>query len=222
MKNFAFGDFIYDKNRNSESWTLTQLNPMCKSTEIIIPRSVLVGRVSAIGNNAFANNRKLESVTVPFSLDTIGESAFRDCSALHEIVFSPTNTCLNIDKNAFEDCKKLRHVYFHRPVKLCSKAFYGCDNIQIVDGKMQYVGRMAFSSCKNLTEISFDLDVEIADSAFAFCRQLNTLKFHRNIIGSLDFMEHVPKTARIVCRDDSKLTELSYLGYNVQTYYEVP
>lgn len=81
-----------------------------KSTKITIPETVMIGgktfKVTAIGNNAFKNNKKIKSVTIGDNVKTIGASAFEGCTKLGNITVGKGVT--TIDKNAFQKCKNLK------------------------------------------------------------------------------------------------------------------
>lgn len=77
---------------------------------VVIPDSVEfadnVYEVVAIGNNAFLNLYKLEAVSIPASIQTIGKAAFAGCSGLKSIncfamvpPSAQTNTFASVDKS---------------------------------------------------------------------------------------------------------------------------
>lgn len=73
--------------------------------------SVLEGSVK-ICKYAFANNKFLQSITIPGSVSFIGESAFSNCENLTTINFENNSNLTTISNNLFYECKKLESVNF--------------------------------------------------------------------------------------------------------------
>lgn len=89
---------------------VTYVKPLKKTyTKVKIPNTVkydgVTYKVTAIANNAFKNNKKLKSVTIPKNIKTIGNSAFYKCTALKSVTI-PKNVS-KIGSKAFYGCKKL-------------------------------------------------------------------------------------------------------------------
>jgi hypothetical protein len=57
-----------------------------------------------IGNYAFSRCSSLTAVTIPDGVTTIGERAFRDCSALTKLILSPA---VSIGEDCFSNCTAL-------------------------------------------------------------------------------------------------------------------
>ena len=66
--------------------------------------------VTSIKNNAFRNCKKLKNIVVGDSVKTIGEKAFYDCTGLTDITIPVSVT--KIDKGAFSGCNNLKNVEF--------------------------------------------------------------------------------------------------------------
>ena len=89
---------------------VTYVKPLKKTyTKVKIPNTVkydgVTYKVTSIANNAFKNNKKLKSVTIPTNIKTIGSSAFYKCTALKSVTI-PKNVS-KIGSKAFYGCKKL-------------------------------------------------------------------------------------------------------------------
>ena len=80
------------------------------SGELVIPSVAKDGdveySVSSIGDNAFSDCSGLTSVTLPNSVTSIGENAFSECSGLTSVTIS--NSVTEIDSYAFESCSGLK------------------------------------------------------------------------------------------------------------------
>ncbi len=77
---------------------------------IVIPSTHLGKRVFDINDSAFANCKKLKSVTIPEGIETIGNDAFSNCSALQS-VYLP-NSVNYFGASVFEGCTSLTKIYY--------------------------------------------------------------------------------------------------------------
>ena len=75
---------------------------------LIIPSGIGNHRITAIGENAFADNSKLREVTIAAGIKTIGEGAFYYCTNLEKVNIPITVT--SIGEDAFYGCNKLKEV----------------------------------------------------------------------------------------------------------------
>ncbi|MBR0414421.1 MAG: leucine-rich repeat protein [Clostridia bacterium] len=96
----------------------------CKNT--VIPEDV-----QTIGNYAFANMSALESITIPESVTAIQMSAFFYCSNLKSIAIP--NAVQTIGDRVFMNCSNLKEVTIGRGVtSIVSMAFYNCNALEEV------------------------------------------------------------------------------------------
>ena len=135
-------------------------------TSITIPESV-----SSIGNYAFRNCSGLTSVTIPESVSSIGEYAFCGCSGLTSITIPESVT--EIGRYAFCDCSGLTSITIPESVKeIGLYAFYSCSgltSITIPESVTEIKGS-AFGDCRSLTAaILLPSEVKISESAFSNC-----------------------------------------------------
>lgn len=63
--------------------------------------------ITTIGARAFSSCSELTAFTVPATVESIGASAFANCSKLETVTFAGTPTVKTIGNAAFQDCKKL-------------------------------------------------------------------------------------------------------------------
>lgn len=133
--------------------------------------------VTSIYQGAF-KSKSIESVVIPDSVTSIGESAFDCCSSLKNIVIPDSVT--NIGDTAFYYCHNLKSIEI--PGGVTSIGYYafrdcGFTSIVIPDG-VTSIGYGAFEDCKSLTTVVIpDSVTSIGDRAFANCSSLkyNTL-----------------------------------------------
>ena len=86
--------------------------------------------VREIGSYGFTGS-ELESITLPSSLQKIGECAFYKCSKLKRVVIP--DGVLEIGKSAFSFCSSLEEIVIPESVKqLAEDAFYRCSSLESV------------------------------------------------------------------------------------------
>ena len=78
-----------------------------------------------IGDQAFCGCGNLKTINFPEGLKSIGDSAFWDCDSLEEITLPASLESIGSD--AFGDCGELRRVYLPRDCQVAEDAFDECD-----------------------------------------------------------------------------------------------
>ena len=138
----------------------------------MIPNSVRV-----IGENAFRKTA-ITSVSIPDSVQEIGNSAFSDCSALTSVVIP--NSVQKIEYAAFTRCSSLTSVVISNSLQVIgSSAFSGCSSLKSVEipNSVQEIGVSAFDRCSSLTSITIPSSIRKIDHhAFSGCTALRKLK----------------------------------------------
>ena len=110
--------------------------------------------VTSIGSNAFWFFKNLKKVTLPDSVQYIGDEAFVWCLGLEEIVFSDNTKSIGVQ--AFASCWNLK-------------------NVEIPDS-VTYLGSGAFATCLALETVSLPKGItKIEDAMFADCKQLKEI-----------------------------------------------
>ena len=110
----------------------------------------------AIADYAFSGS-SLTSITIPESVTSIGEYAFRDCSSLINIIIPDRVT--SIGDYTFMNCSNLTNIIIPDGVtRIGSCAFAGCSSITSIriPNSVTSIGSWAFSSCTSLTSITFE------------------------------------------------------------------
>lgn len=116
-------------------------------------------------------------VTIPSTVDTIGENAFRSCGGLTSITLGSSVT--SIGNSAFSSCGGLTSITLGSGVaSIGNSAFSSCNSltsVNIPDG-VTSIGNNAFYSCIGLTSITIGSGVtSIGNNAFKFCSSLNKI-----------------------------------------------
>ena len=129
-------------------------------TEFTIPDSV-----TTIGEGAFRYCDGLTSVTIPDSVTTIGEGAFHSCDSLTSVTIPDSVT--TIGDEAFAYCDSLTSVTIPDSVTTIEGwAFRDCDSLTSVTipDSVTTIGGSAFYCCYSLTSIEVDADNEYYSS----------------------------------------------------------
>ena len=105
------------------------------SGKVVIPKSVehegTAYSVTSIGEDAFYDCSRLTSVTIPNSVESIGSYAFYYCSGLTSVTIP--NSVKSIGYWAFIGCSGLTSVTIGNSVEsIGGEAFYGCDGLTSV------------------------------------------------------------------------------------------
>ncbi|MBO4336619.1 MAG: leucine-rich repeat domain-containing protein, partial [Lachnospiraceae bacterium] len=114
--------------------------------------------IETIGNEAFANCKKLTSVKIGKDVTRIGNKAFTGCPKLKSVTIGKKVT--SIGNSAFAKCTSLKKITIPASVKtLGSKAFFGCNNLGTIKIKTKYltqksVKAKAFAGTKANVKVS--------------------------------------------------------------------
>ncbi|MBR3133683.1 MAG: leucine-rich repeat protein [Clostridia bacterium] len=103
--------------------------------EVIIPETIGNYTVKGIDNRAFINNTYIKSVTIPKTVEYIGESAFEGCTNLTKVKFKDIqdSQLFRIDDNAFKDCINLKSIVLPKNLVFINEyVFEGCSNLRSV------------------------------------------------------------------------------------------
>lgn len=133
--------------------------------------------VTSIGEAAFAQCRALQSLTIDDAATSIGDWAFNECLKLTTLSLGEKIT--KIGDYAFDDCRILNNVTIPQSVTSIGKqAFgrcYGMDSFTIKDAATS-IGEYAFWDCQKLETLSLGENITtIGDDAFRSCYKLETI-----------------------------------------------
>lgn len=166
-------------------------------TNLIIPDKIDEYDVSGIDANAFYKSDKIETVTIPSSLEEIGDSAFFDCTSIKEFIVD----------------EKSKHFYtdeigvLFRKSDNCLVAFPPASDVTsytVPDGVTEIHGG-AMAKCNNLKEITLpegltyiddwafaydsfskidipDSVAEICDYSFAYCENVTKWELPESLV----------------------------------------
>jgi hypothetical protein len=147
-------------------------------SNVTIPASV-----TSIGNSAFRYCTSLTSVTIPDSVTSIGTYAFMGCTGLTSVTIP--NSVTAISEQAFRDCRSLASVTIPNSVtSIGPQAFNGCTSLTSVTipSSVTSFGANAFQGCTSLTSITIPASVtSIGQYAFNGCTSLTSVTFEGTI-----------------------------------------
>ena len=182
----TYGDLTYRVSGNTI--TITGCNK--SASDVVIPSKIKGRTVTSIGDSAFDGCTSLTNVTIPDSVTSIGDYAFR-CSSLTGITIP--DSVASIGKNAFEDCYSLNRVDITDIAAWCkttfgndySNPFFYADNLYlngelvenlVIPNGVTSIGYSAFDGCSSLTSVTIpDSVTSIGHSAFSGCSSLTSV-----------------------------------------------
>jgi len=156
--------------------------PDSKSGDYTVPSTVKV-----IGENAFKNCTKLNTITIPSSVLTIEDNAFAGSSGNVSVV-AGNSKFTSVDGVLFDKNQK---ILIHFPItksgsytippsvsRIAGSAFEDCDKLNSVSipELVVYIGKKAFEDCYNLATVNIPTIVDTIEArAFEDCKKLTTI-----------------------------------------------
>ena len=137
-------------------------------SDVVIPNSIDGFVVTAISMYAFSGRSDLASITIPSTIQSIGEDAFLECDGLKKVyVSSIEDWCkidfsysdanpLNIGADLYVDNKLVTDVTIPDGVKSIGKyAFYGYSSLKSISfpSSIRSIGASAFDDCYSLDKV---------------------------------------------------------------------
>lgn len=92
--------------------------------------------VTSIAANAFANQTSLIQITIPASVTSIGQYAFKECTALETVSFGNNSQLTSIGYGAFYGCSSLNEI--------------------TIPSLVTTIGAYAFGYCSSLSEVNIE------------------------------------------------------------------
>jgi uncharacterized repeat protein (TIGR02543 family) len=170
--------------------------------DIEIPTELGGIRVTGLGESSFStddfdsplydiHHTKIQSVTIPESVTSIGRAAFMNCTGLTSLTIKGVAT--SIGAVAFSTCTSLTSLSLVGSFQTIGEhAFASCNSLTSLSltGDVQEIGDYAFVTCNSLTLLSLTGDIQkIGDYAFYSCPSLKTVTLPKSLtsIGLLAF-----------------------------------
>lgn len=189
-----YNDFTYYTRFNEENNRTEAVITGYKGidNDLVIPDSIDNAVVTSIGVKAFAESNQFESITIPDSIESIGEDAFWECNGLKKVyVSSIEDWCkikfentfsnpINYGSKIYIDGELATDITIPKGItKICDYAFENCDTITnvVIPNSVISIGDSAFNCCSNLKNISIPNSVvNIGEGAFSSCFNLEKVE----------------------------------------------
>ena len=149
--------------------------------------------IKSIPYSFFDGNEKIEEFTIPNSVTSIGDNAFRNCRSLKSVIIH--NNVKSIEGGAFYHCGSLKYVTIPDSVTIIgSFTFSGCRELTSVTigNSVTSIGNWAFGYCVGLESVVIPSSVEsIGNLAFYGCTKLSSVEIPDSVtsIGNWAFYE---------------------------------
>ena len=225
--------YTYD----DESKTATVSGCTSGATKVVIPETTMynnkeykvtgIAGGSSYTSGAFYSEVSLKSITIPSSIEIIGNYAFFYCAALTEVNFADGSVCDSIGQSAFSGCSSLTSITIPKGVtSIGNYAFQGCSNLTsiTIPSSVTSIGVATFQDCRGLTSITIpDSVTSIGDDAFSRCNfstvTIDSSYAYQNAGGASDDCGNLLADANTVYVNSALITEFgadanSYLNEN--------
>ena len=183
---FVVDGIYYNINGSEATITYKGTNSTQYSNEysgdVSIPSTVTYNgatySVTSIGEKAFLECSRLTSIDIPNSVTTIGNYAFYGCSGLTSITIP--NSVTFIGDYAFYNCLELSGTLTipNSITEIGSNIFFGCSSLTsiIIPNSVTSIGYSSFSGCSGLKSVSIGNSVmTISTYAFQNCSGLTSI-----------------------------------------------
>ena len=180
-------DGIYYKILSSQELTLEVTREsegsISYSESVTIPETIEYRNrtftVTSIGDYAFYNCSNLKEVTISSKISQIGKCAFYGCSLLSEI--NIPNNVASIGGGAFQKCRNLTSISLPSELKEIPNGLLSdCTNLNeiAIPLNVHYIGNRAFQGCSSLSSITIPGSVtSMGEDVFVDCSNLKKVIF---------------------------------------------
>ncbi len=153
IHSYALPDGSGNLYYNAETGWITSADNTVKNA--LIPAQIDGVTIVGINPFVFANrggswvyeNKTLTSVSIPNTVEEIGESAFEGCTALSTLRFATGSRLKTIGEDAFKDCSSITSLTIPDGIEnICANAFYGLKNLKYLTMSGEVDGRSWFGT----------------------------------------------------------------------------
>ena len=131
-------------------------------------KDVYLPDISRIDSRFFYQATALRGITIPDTVEEIGEEAFKECSSLEQVVFLGEKIN-KIGYSAFEKCFNLKECYIPRGLKVLEqRTFKDCIRLKIlsIPDSIERIEKNALYNCFNLDAVEISDFRWVAEGPF--------------------------------------------------------
>ena len=168
-------EFSYSLNSDGNSYSVTGLeSDISTNHSFVIPSTYDGLPVTEIADEAFKGKANIFEIRVPTSVKSIGNSAFSSCYDLKKVIFDGD---IKLGSRVFENCYNLDTVNTIKVTEMGAYCFLETALTVIeLSPKLTTIPQYAFYSCDNLTSVYINEGTTIIlDKAFAYCDVLTNI-----------------------------------------------
>ncbi len=173
--------------------------------------------LTEIPDNCFENEFYLKAIVLPESIQTIGEAAFKNCSALEDtgILWQNLTT---IGESAYE-YSGLKYIELHRCNSLTQipkNMLAGCSALETVllPESIQSIGDNAFYACSSLSEFNIPPFVtQIGKYTFAQCSSIEEIEIPQGVTEIPENFFYQSSSLKTIILPSS-ITKINYLAFD--------
>ncbi len=163
---------------------------------------------------------------IPYTVTTIDQSAFSECSGLTGVAFPASTT--SIGSRAFSNCTGLTELNLRGSIKsIDGGAFQGCSSLTsvTVPGSVTYLGLDIFADCTNLKTATLSEGVFwVPSGMFENCTALREVSMPSSAssIGSTVFLNCTSLTSVVIPDRVTSIARAAFQGCTSLTEVKVP
>lgn len=185
---------------------------------VTIPRKInydgVEYSITSIGEKAFSNCTNLISVSIPNTVTSIGNNAFENCRGITSFIIP--NSVTSIGESAFYHCNNLTTITIPNSVSSVEKyTFWDCNSLSSIDipNSVTSIKDFAFWRCSSLASITIPKSVTtIGYDAFRECSSLTTVTIPSSVtyVGGYAFYGCSSLTSLSISSNASRICELAF------------
>ena len=175
MDDYSWSQMYDPTSESSEIWVT---DAPWRDYYNAIKSIVIESDITSIGDGAFRGCSAVTSISLSNDVEALGEYSFMDCDGIIDIVI-PKNVN-TIGEAAFSDCNALESVSILGAASIGNFAFSECANLISVElpETLTSIGEYGFRGCEALRTVTIPSSVRtIGTFAFVWCESLNEICF---------------------------------------------
>ena len=191
-----------------------------------VKKAVIASGTSGIDSDDFYGMKNLTSVSIPYSVKTIGTAAFSGCESLSEVEIPDAVTVIN--GYTFYKCKNLEKVVIPPEVTtIYRSSFSGCESLASIDipSEVTFIGAYTFNNCSSLKSIKIPDGVSrILEYTFYNCTSLESVSIPEGVteIGQYTFYNCTSLPSITMPRSVTYIGQYAFYGCEALESIDIP